>query len=119
MSWSAVASRLVAAYPLFIPGPGTAKPANKVADFAVSIFGLAGGGVCPAGPVARTAVRSYRTISPLPPRVFLSEDRSGGQLCIFCGAIPPRTYFEKPILSYKHAPFWKMHLQGYNVGLSK
>jgi hypothetical protein len=30
------------------------------------LFGLAGGGVCPAVPVARNAVRSYRTISPLP-----------------------------------------------------
>ena len=31
-----------------------------------SLFGLAPGGVCPAAPVARSAVRSYRTISPLP-----------------------------------------------------
>jgi len=29
-------------------------------------FGLAGGGVCPASTVTGTAVRSYRTISPLP-----------------------------------------------------
>ena len=31
------------------------------------LFGLAGGGVYPAGAVTDTAVRSYRTISPLPP----------------------------------------------------
>ena len=31
-----------------------------------SLFGLSPGGVCPASPVTRTAVRSYRTISPLP-----------------------------------------------------
>jgi len=31
-----------------------------------SLFGLAPGGVCPAASVARSAVRSYRTISPLP-----------------------------------------------------
>jgi len=30
------------------------------------LLGLAGGGVCPAGIVTDTAVRSYRTISPLP-----------------------------------------------------
>ena len=33
-----------------------------------SLFGLAPGGVCHAGPVARTAVRSYRPVSPLPAR---------------------------------------------------
>ena len=30
------------------------------------LFGLAPGGVCRASPVTRTAVRSYRTLSPLP-----------------------------------------------------
>jgi len=30
------------------------------------LFGLAPGGVCPATPVAGGAVRSYRTLSPLP-----------------------------------------------------
>ncbi len=43
-----------ATYPPALSGPDT------------SIFGLAGGGVCPAGAVADAAVRSYRTISPLP-----------------------------------------------------
>src|SRR5690348_17109122 len=32
-----------------------------------SLLGLAPGGVCPAAAVAGDAVRSYRTISPLPP----------------------------------------------------
>jgi len=32
----------------------------------VRLLGLAGGGVYPAGAVANAAVRSYRTISPLP-----------------------------------------------------
>ena len=32
----------------------------------VPLFGLAPGGVCPATDVATGAVRSYRTISPLP-----------------------------------------------------
>ncbi len=32
-----------------------------------SLFDLSPGGVCPANPVTRAAVRSYRTLSPLPP----------------------------------------------------
>ena len=42
-----------------LPGPGAGRAIG-------SLFGLAPGGVCPAAPVARDAVRSYRTISPLP-----------------------------------------------------
>jgi len=38
-----------------------------------SLFGLAPGGVYHAGPVTRPAVRSYRTLSPLP--------RRGGAVC--------------------------------------
>ena len=47
---------------------------------AVSLFGLAPGGACHAGPVARPAVGSYPTLSPLPP------PRRGR--FAFCGAIP-------------------------------
>ena len=39
------------------------------------LFGLAPGGVCPATSVARGAVRSYRTISPLPQAA--EADRGG------------------------------------------
>ena len=39
-----------------------------------SLFGLSPGGVCPARPVTRPAVRSYRTVSPLPP----PRRRAGG-----------------------------------------
>jgi len=42
--------------------PVTGKPATDVPP----LFGLAPGGVCPATPVTRRAVRSYRTFSPLP-----------------------------------------------------
>ncbi len=42
----------------FAPGPSAA--------YADRLLGLAGGGVFPAGDVAAAAVRSYRTISPLP-----------------------------------------------------
>ncbi len=46
-----------------------------------SLFALAPGGVCRAAPVTRRAVRSYRTVSPLPrilckPVLSLSKDRS-------------------------------------------
>jgi hypothetical protein len=46
------------------------------------LFGLAPGGVYPAGPVAGTAVRSYRTLSPLP--AVLAADRRFA----FCGTFP-------------------------------
>ena len=48
------------------------------------LLGLAPGGVFHAIAVAGNAVRSYRTISPLPP------DRSPGRArrCIFCGTVP-------------------------------
>jgi hypothetical protein len=50
------------------------------------LFGLAPSGVCPATPVASRAVRSYRTISPLPVN----------RRYLFCGTFrrltPPRRY---------------------------
>ena len=56
----------------------------------VPLFGLAPGGVYPATPVTWSAVRSYRTISPLPaPRKVLRR-------YLFCGTFrrlaPPRRY---------------------------
>lgn len=50
------------------------------------LFGLAPAGVYPATPVARRAVGSYPTISPLPAQC-------GSRRCIFCGTfrrLPPR-----------------------------
>jgi len=52
------------------------KPMNSVPP----LFGLAPGGVCPATPVTRRAVRSYRTFSPLP------ESRPGR--FDLCGTVP-------------------------------
>ena len=46
-----------------------------------SLFGFAPGGVCPAIPVAGTAVRSYRTFSPLP------EPKAEGRF-VLCGTFP-------------------------------
>ena len=47
------------------------------------LFGLSPGGVCHAGPVARTAVRSYRTVSPLPPAI--ARRRRFAFCCTFPG----------------------------------
>ncbi len=89
-----------ATYLLLIPGPST------------SLLGLAGGGVYPAGAVTAAAVRSCRTISPLPvprkieaigcvfsvalsrgsPRVAVNHHRA-----LSCSDFPPRTYFEIPM----------------------
>ena len=49
-----------------LPGSLGAKP--PAASGARSLCGIAPGGACRAGPVARPAVRSYRTVSPLPPK---------------------------------------------------
>ncbi len=52
------------------------------------LFGLAPGGVYPAAPVARGAVRSYRTLSPLP---GFAEASPGGLLSVALslGSPPP------------------------------
>ncbi len=48
------------------PGPAGGEAAPGAKGPARSLFGLAPGGACHAGPVARTAVGSYPTVSPLP-----------------------------------------------------
>ena len=50
------------------------------------LFGLAPGGACHARGVAVPAVRSYRTLSPLP-RLAAREDRIARRFA-FCGAFP-------------------------------
>jgi len=70
----------------FTTGDATYPPARAIKLNSglrlTGLLGLAGGGVCPAGAVTDAAVRSYRTISPLP--VSAWEYR----LCIFCGTFP-------------------------------
>ncbi len=56
-------------------------PAVCVCRLRAPLFGLAPGGVCRAAPVTSRAVRSYRTVSPLP-----AGKPAGGFL--FCGAVP-------------------------------
>ena len=55
-----------------------------------SLLGLAPGGVYPATPVAGGAVRSYRTLSPLP-AVAPKSSRAGGLLSVALslGSPPP------------------------------
>ena len=67
-------------------------PDVRVADqpATLHLFGLAGGGVCHAVAVTRNAVRSYRTISPLPggsdsPWRYLSVALSVGLLRLAVG----------------------------------
>ena len=82
LSWTAI--------PLGCTSPCTSSnlPGNHAGRMIVPLFGLAPGGVFPATSVARRAVRSYRTISPLP----APECRR----YIFCGTFrrlaPPRRY---------------------------
>jgi len=58
-------------------GPSMVLPS---CEGATSLFGLAPGGACHAVPVAGSAVRSYRTLSPLPEPKF--------RRFALCGAIP-------------------------------
>ena len=66
-------------------------PGSRAGHASAPLFGLAPGGVYPATPVASRAVRSYRTISPLP-----GPSEGGHRRFIFCGTFrrltPPRHY---------------------------
>ncbi len=79
-----------------LPGRlGRRRPAD-LAIGATPLFGLAPGGACHAVPVARSAVGSYPTLSPLPVlrpggprRASPAKHRRGGRgRFAFCGAIP-------------------------------
>jgi hypothetical protein len=75
--------------------PGSARGSALRAllpEPAASLFGLAPGGVCHASLVTKAAVRSYRTVSPLP---SLASPRELGRFtfcCTFRGLAPPRRY---------------------------
>jgi len=56
-----------------------------------SLFGLASGGVYHAAPVARNAVRSYRTLSPLPAFALVGYGVAVCFLLHFPWARTPRT----------------------------
>src|SRR6516165_12170059 len=94
------------------------------------LLGLAPGGVFPAAAVAGGAVRSYRTVSPLPPARHAG--RAGGVLSVALslGSPPPgvtrhRTSVE-PGLSSPRAPaksghptVWQQEIWAAAVALSK
>ena len=74
-SGASVAERLVATYP-----GSSAETRLRTCVRVPPLFGLAPGGVYPAIVVTDDAVRSYRTLSPLPyPRIRRSA---------FCGTFP-------------------------------
>jgi hypothetical protein len=72
--------------------PGSDNGPNRPAPGTIpgsSLFGLAPSGVCPAAAVTRSAVRSYRTISPLPYRGRSTQSRTTSvRRYIFCGTFP-------------------------------
>ena len=78
-SGTRLAARLVQPTRMIRPGGGPGASASS------SLFGFAPGGVCRAASVARRAVRSYRTLSPLP-RLQI-QDLSTGRFA-FCGTFP-------------------------------
>ena len=64
------------------------------------LFGLAPHGVCPAGRIAAAAVRSYRTISPLP-----AGSPAGG--IVFCGTFRETRFERVPPAVSRHAALWR------------
>ena len=82
------------------------------------LLGLAPGGVFPAAAVAGGAVRSYRTVSPLPP----ARRAAAGWRCTFCGTFPgvapagrypaphlrgARTFLSPPQAESGHPAVWQ------------
>jgi len=68
------------------PGRRRGNPPGRPKAGLPPLLGLAPGGVCPAAAVAGGAVRSYRTISPLPARTSRSWGQDGR--FAFCGTVP-------------------------------
>jgi len=97
-SWSRPVSRVLSRtiIPLGSPSPATSSGlpgstrGHALPLRATSLFGLAPGGVCRAVRVTTSAVRSYRTVSPLP--VPLLELRRFAFCCTFRRLTPPRRY---------------------------
>ena len=84
------------------PHTSSDLPGNHAGRMNVPLFGLAPGGVCPAAPVTSRAVRSYRTISPLP----VPKHRRYLFCGTFHGLAPSRRYLApcpvEPGLSSSH-----------------
>ena len=69
-------------------GPATYPEASGGPPSNASLFGLAPCGVLPATSVARSAVRSYRTISPLPTEAPKAPRRAVYFLCHYSVRLP-------------------------------
>ena len=78
-----------------LPYTSCGLPGDNAGHIITPLFGLAPGGVCNAVPVASHAVRSYRTISPLPGR----SCRPGG---IFSVALSVGS--RRPGITWRPAP---------------
>ncbi len=105
------------------PGRLARKPAYrrpKAAGGAPPLFGLAPGGVYSAASVAACAVRSYRTLSPLP----ASPERGPDGRFAFCGTFPgvapagrypapcvrgARTFLPPDVPEGGHPTVWRCH----------
>ena len=89
---SRVLSRTVIHLDAASPQVSSNLPGSHAGRTFAPLFGLAPGGVCPATPVTSRAVRSCRTISPLP----ALPDHRQGRRYIFCGTFhglaPSRCY---------------------------
>ena len=81
------------------PDASSDLPGNGAGRALVSLFGLAPGGVCPATAITNSAVRSYRTFSPLPSRAvcFLWHFPSAHAVQMLSGASPSgaRTFLHR------------------------
>ena len=122
----------VTAIPLGRPSPGASsnqperqgqrtRPRGRTR--ASLLFGFAPGGACRAADVAAGAVRSYRTLSPLPRR---TSSVASGRFA-FCGAFPgvapagrypaPRPYGARTFLrSSKRRPSGRLADEGHRSG---
>jgi hypothetical protein len=67
------------------------------------LFGLAPRGVCPASRITPSAVRSYRTISPLPGPPFYRQ----AQRYIFCGTFRKNPFERFPPAVSRHVALWR------------
>src|SRR3984885_4396528 len=87
----------VTAIPLGRPSPGASsnqperlgqriRPCGALTRRVSLLFGFAPGGACHAADVAACAVRSYRTLSPLPS--CFTASRLAIRRFAFCGAFP-------------------------------
>jgi hypothetical protein len=80
-----------------LPGSRTERAAPP------PLFGLAPHGVCPARRIAPSAVRSYRTFSPLPKTGLAPHLRR----YIFCGTFREIRFERTPPAVSRHAALWR------------